>query len=73
MGKVLIFPHYQVFRAPNRSRRVEELEMLILDRLRILRHRESNDIVGEILQLRDEIWRVEAEEGETAGLHSEEH
>jgi hypothetical protein len=64
MGDIVIFPQHRVVRTITRSSRVEELELRILDLLRILRHRSSDKTVGEILKLREEIWRVEAEEAE---------
>ena len=66
MGTIVLFPQDRVVRSITRSSRVEELEMRILDLLRILRDRNSDKTVGEILRLREEIWRVEAaEEAET--------
>jgi hypothetical protein len=62
MAEVLIFPQSRVVRTHARSPRVEELEMRILEHLRILQHRSSDETVGEILRLREEIWRVEAED-----------
>ena len=64
MGTIVLFPQDRVVRTIPRSSRVEELEMRILDQLRILCHRNSDKTVGEILRLREEIWRVEAEEAE---------
>ena len=66
MGAIVLFPQDRVVRTISRSSRVEELEMRILDLLRILRHRNSDKTVGEILRLRDEIWRLEAEECDNA-------
>ena len=60
MGTIVLFPQDRVVRTITRSSRVEELEMRILDLLRILRERNSDKTVGEILRLREEIWRVEA-------------
>ena len=40
----------------------------ILEHLRILKHRNTEEIVGEILRLREEIWRIEAEETETPSV-----
>ena len=64
MGTIVIFPQDRVVRTITRSSRVEELEIRILDLLRILRHRKSDKTVAEILKLREEIWRLEAEEAE---------
>jgi hypothetical protein len=62
MGSVVIFPQSRVVRTHARSPRVEELEMRILEHLRILQHRSSDETVGEILRLREEIWRLEADD-----------
>ena len=62
MGDVVVFPQSRVVRTHARSLRVEELEMRILEHLRILQHRSSDETVGEILRLREEIWRLEAED-----------
>jgi hypothetical protein len=62
MGEVITFPRSRVASTLCRSSRVEELEMHILEKLRLLQHRNSDAIVGEILQLREEIWRLEADE-----------
>ena len=59
---IVIFPQDRVVRTLTRSPRVEELEIRILDLLRILRHRKSDKTVAEILKLREEIWRLEADE-----------
>ena len=59
MGTIVIFPQDRVVRTITRSSRVEELEIRILDLLRILRHRKSDKTVAEILKLREEIgWRL---------------
>ena len=64
MGTIVIFPQDRVVRTVTRSSRVEELEIRILDLLLILRHRKSDKTVAEILKLREEIWRLEADDGE---------
>lgn len=61
-GTVLIFPQERVVRKPSRSRRVDEIEARILDHLQILRRHTSDETVAAILTLRDEIWRIEADE-----------
>lgn len=66
MGNIAVFPQDRVTRPRPRSARIEQLEYRILDLLRILRHRDSPEVVAAILQLRDEIWRIEADEA-TAG------
>jgi hypothetical protein len=68
MGEVAVFPQCRVVRSLTRSPRIEELELRILEHLRILRHRNTDEIVGEILRLRDEIWRTEAEEAGTPSV-----
>ena len=55
MGEVVVFPQCRVVRSLSRSPRIEELEMRILEHQRILRHRNTEEIVGEILRLREEI------------------
>ena len=42
MDTIVIFPQDRVVRTITRSSRVEELEIRILDLLRILRHRKSD-------------------------------
>ncbi len=66
MGVLLIFPRERVVRASPRSSRIDQLEHRILELLRLLRHRHSPDAVEEILRLRDEIWRLEADEASDA-------
>ena len=61
MGTIVIFPQDRVVRTITRS---SELEIRILDLLLILRHRKSDKTVAEILKLREEIWRLEADEAE---------
>jgi hypothetical protein len=62
MGSIVIFPQDRVVRTLTRSSRIEELEQRILELLRLLRHRNSDNTVSEILRLREEIWRIEADE-----------
>jgi hypothetical protein len=67
MGDLVIFPQSRVVRTHTCSPRVEELEMRILEHLRILQHCSSDESVSEILRLREEIWRLEAEDGGWVG------
>jgi hypothetical protein len=62
MGKIAVFPQDRVRRRSAPSAHIEQLEHQILALLRILKHRDSPELVAEILKLRDEIWRIEAEE-----------
>ena len=70
---IVIFPQDRVVRTLTRSPRVEELEIRILDLLRILRHRKSDKTVAEILKLRGEIWRLEADEADTENASPRSH
>ncbi len=63
MGNVTIFPRSRLALA--RSPRVQALESRILEHLRRLQRHDSQETVSEILRLRDEIWRTEAEEATT--------
>jgi hypothetical protein len=55
MGTIVIFPQDRVARTLTRSSPVDELEKRILELLSLLRHRNSDEAVAEILQLREEI------------------
>ena len=44
MGEVVVFPQSRVVRSLSRSPRIAELEMRILEHLRILRHRNNEEM-----------------------------
>jgi hypothetical protein len=63
MGSLVLFPRHRIVRRLDaRAPRTEELECRILELMRVLRRDNNQDVLDEILRLRDQIWRLDAGE-----------